>query len=167
MFYPEEEINENFICPYCKQLFDCPIVLPCEDTICKHHITDLLATLPFNVQSFECPLCLENHEMPRNCLFVENKVLSKMMRKKPVEVIQSALVEDFKKKLNESKLEADELQQMLLNNGNDFVYNYCQKLRTDVSLAIEYKIEEIHNISDAWISKIDQFETERINYLGN
>ena len=90
-----------------------------------------------------------------------------MMRKKPIEVIQSALVEDFKKKLNESKLEEDELQQMLLNNGNDFVYNYCQKLRTDVSLAIEYKIEEIHNISDAWISKINQFETERINYLGN
>ena len=90
-----------------------------------------------------------------------------MMKKKPVEVIQSTLVEEFKKKLKESKLEADELQQMLLNNRNDFVYNYCQKLRTDVSLAIEYKIEEIHDISDAWIKKIDQFETERINYLGN
>ena len=90
-----------------------------------------------------------------------------MMKKKPVEIMHSALVEEFKKKLNESKLEADELQQMLLNNGNDFVYNYCQKLRTDVSLGIEYKIEEIHNIGDAWINKIYQFETERIKYLGN
>ena len=167
MFYPEEAINENLVCPFCEKIFDSPTMLACGDSICKQHLTDIIAILPCNSEHFKCPSCKEDHDLPKNNIFPENKVISRMMKKQPIEIILSAAVRDFKTKLNECKLEADELGFMLLNNGNDFVNKYCQQLRTDVHLAIEHKIEEIHKISDGMLNKINTFETERLNYIGN
>ena len=75
MFFPEESITENLICSFCNQHYDCPTVLPCGYSICKHHLTDALAVLPCNVQEFTCLLCQEVHDLPKNNIFPENKTM--------------------------------------------------------------------------------------------
>ena len=64
------------------------------------------------------------------------------------EIVQTSLARKFQTNLEDYKSEVDALAKMVLNNGVDFIYDHCQNLRTNVHLAIEYRIEELHNIGD-------------------
>ena len=79
-------------------------------------------------------------------------------KQKSAEILQNDLLKKFEENLQTCKADADELHQMHLNNGSDYIYNYCYKLRNEVHLAIECRIEEIHKIGDYMLEKINKFE---------
>ena len=63
-------IKDELTCKYCKQIFNNPITLSCGDSICKHHIEELISNNTSN--KFACPLC--NEEILNQNLSV-NKIL--------------------------------------------------------------------------------------------
>lgn len=166
MFYTEKSISENLICPLCEELYDYPSILPCGDSICKHHITDIIAGLPSNAREFKCPLCEEDHDLPKNNSFPVNKMILRMMKQKPTEIIQSSLVREFKDNLNKCNGKVYELKKKLTNNGIDFINEHCQELKTKVHLAIEYRKQELDKFGDEMLEQINQFESERIKFIG-
>ena len=166
MFYKEETINDNLKCQICHKKYVSPSMLPCGDSICQHHLTKVISILPSDSKEFKCPLCLEVHDLPKNNSFPENKMILRMIKQKPTEVIQSNLVREFKNDLKKYNEEVKYFEKMITNNGADFVYDHCQKLRTEVHLAVEYRIQDIRKLSDEMIAKINKFEAERIKFLG-
>ena len=73
---------------------------------------------------------------------------------------QGKTIEEFKKSLEKSKEKSNELEQMVINNGSDFVYDYCQELRYELDLAIEYRKKELDEIRDSILKQIETIEKE-------
>ena len=59
-----------------------------------------------------------------------------------------------------------ELRNFKANGGTDKVQEFCLELRTDVHLATEMRIEEIHVQRDKILDKIVKYEAARIEEIG-
>jgi hypothetical protein len=71
-------IKEKLTCVYCNEISKNPITLNCcGDSICKHHIEELVANSSSN--KFMCPLC--NEENAAQHLKV-NKLVQSLLEKK-------------------------------------------------------------------------------------
>jgi hypothetical protein len=46
--------KQNFVCPHCNKIFKNPILLPCYDTICEHHLREEMV---LKQESIECKTC--------------------------------------------------------------------------------------------------------------
>ena len=46
--------RSDFKCAYCNKILQEPIILPCGDTICKHHLQEEVI---LKSKSFECATC--------------------------------------------------------------------------------------------------------------
>ena len=76
------------------------------------------------------------------------------------------MVREFKDNLNKCNVKVYELKKKLTNNGIDFINEHCQELRTKVHLAIEYRKQELDKFGDEMLEQINQFENERIKFIG-
>ena len=63
MFYEANKINEALICKHCEGRLDTPKTLPCGETICSFCEKSLQVN---NDQIFDCLVCKDKHEMPKN-----------------------------------------------------------------------------------------------------
>ena len=61
MFYEANRINEALICKHCEGRLDTPKTLPCGETICWRE-----TSLEVNDRIFDCLICNQKHEMPKN-----------------------------------------------------------------------------------------------------
>jgi hypothetical protein len=68
-------IKEELTCKYCNDIYNIPITLACGDSICKHHIEELISSNSPN--KFSCPLC--NEEII-NQNFSVNKCIKKWLK---------------------------------------------------------------------------------------
>lgn len=48
-------------CKVCNKVFDCPVTLPCGDTLCRHHIIDNAASKATK-ENFDCSLCYQRFQ---------------------------------------------------------------------------------------------------------
>ena len=74
MFYEAKKIDNQLLCKQCEGRLDIPKILPCGETICSFCET----LIHVNDQMFDCLVCKEKHDMPRNG-FIISKSLSKIL----------------------------------------------------------------------------------------
>jgi len=91
MFYEENEINELIICPYCKNKYKDPRLLPCGTSLCFDCIQLITRIDAGNVKC----VCNQFHMIPVDGFFI-NTTLAKLVEKKPFEVYRGSLVKEFK-----------------------------------------------------------------------
>ncbi len=77
MYFETNEVN-FLICQHCQAQLEGPKILPCGETICSYCVS-LIQT---NLNIFDCLVCKQQHEMPKNGL-IENKVVLKMLSVQP------------------------------------------------------------------------------------
>ena len=144
-------ISEHLKCTYCNEIYDKPVTLPCGKVICQYHKDEIGQSLSTN--SFECTLC-------SNGIFPVNELALALLKITPHEIVQSKIIKEFKTNLEKCKNKSNEIQQMIVNDGMDFVFDYCQQLRLDLDIAIEYRKKELDEIGDSIRMEIEKIEKE-------
>jgi hypothetical protein len=153
MFFEESEVNSALNCPSCEARYDVPKNLPCGQAICQFCESKLS-------KKFQCSFCLKNHQVPDEG-FPISIVINKMLSMKASEVHRSDQVSNLKSNLKEVEKNINELS-LSIENGVDCIKEHCIELRSHVQLSTESTVNEIHDLSDSMITKIDVYEKERI-----
>jgi DNA-directed RNA polymerase subunit RPC12/RpoP len=107
MFYGEEEIASNLVCPRCKVKFVDPrIIVPCLETLCINCIEELTDV---KTNEINCHFCRVKHLIPA-AGFGPNKLMAQLLSLKANEVSRSANVEAVKEKLSRIEQLKDQLK---------------------------------------------------------
>ena len=155
MFYKEEDISNELICPKCTNRFDDPRILPCGNSLCQSCILDEIEEGAIN----KCYCCQEKHSLPKEGEFTKNKFILKQLEKKPIEVNRGALGELLKKSLNTLTDKKEELENYL-KSGDQKVSDYLSEIRTQIDLITETQIERLNKARDTLLEKLKQYQTE-------
>lgn len=159
MFYKENEINNNLICPSCNIRYELPKILPCcGETICNYCV----AKLP---KEFKCSFCSKDQSMPQEG-FLTNNILLKFLTLQPNEIYRSNNVSQLKTNLNEIKNKMNELTDAI-ENGADCIKEHCLNLRTDVQFTTETIMKEVSDFGQSMIDQIDKYEKEQLAQYNN
>lgn len=107
MFYKEEEIAEDLICPRCSKKFQDPRVLPCGQTYCQPCIQDILVN---DENLLKCPSCKSSHPVPDKADFPPNLIVVRLLKKSSNEVYRGTSVENLKEYLNKLRSNIDKFE---------------------------------------------------------
>ncbi len=68
MFFDPDQINNLLNCKKCNGRLDEPKLLPCGNSICSY----CAASIKLNGKQYDCLVCKNKHEMPKNGLHIIN-----------------------------------------------------------------------------------------------
>jgi len=156
MYFEANQVNNILICQQCQGKLEGPKILPCGETICSFCVSSIQT----NLNVFNCLVCKQQHEMPKNGL-PDNKVALKMLSVKPIKVFRGEAVDLLEKKLDDI-LKKHKLIKYSIENSTDLVKEHCIDLRSDVQLKTEEAIQQINDLSSKIIEEIDEYEEELI-----
>jgi len=158
MYFETNQVNKALLCKLCEEFFENsePKILPCGETICSFCVSSIQVT----DNLFDCLLCQDKHEMPKNGL-PNNKALIEILSVKQVQVSRGKSF-DLLIKLVDKILEKRNFIRQCIDNSTDLVKDYCMDMRTDVQLATEEVIQQINDLSMKIIEEVDEYEKELI-----
>jgi hypothetical protein len=162
MFFDSSQVNNFLNCKKCEGRLDEPKLLPCGNSICSHCVSLIQLT---NYREFECLVCQDKHEMPKNGLPI-SKALVDILSIKSLDVSRGNAFETLQGTLKEIENNKIGLKHHL-NNSDDCIKEYCIELRGKVQLTTEQAIEEINGLSEQVIGEINDYEQEIINLNKN
>jgi len=157
MYYDKNQVDEVLICEYCNQIIDQPKILPCFETICSFCEQSIEI---INDNKFECFICKEIHEMPKNGLPF-NKKLLKMLSIKPTKVSRGKAFDANQKTLNEIETKHSRIKRGI-ENSNDLIIEHCMDLKSDVQLKVNEIILQVNDLGASKIEQINDYEQELI-----
>jgi WD40 repeat protein len=145
------EKSDIFICDECEKYFDKPILLPCGNSMCEHHVD-------ISKKSYNCKLCDQEHQIPENG-FAINKRIHRMIN---VNWHLSGKQKFAKKIYDEiaSLLIDYELNQLV--DPNNYIFEYFANIRKQIDLHYEFLIE---NIKNKHLALIEDLKNEEKNCL--
>ena len=145
-------------CSICHEILESPVVLPCNETICKKHVSNQL-----NDNFFRCDKCGVEHQIPTNG-FPPNIALQNI-----IEVGIAGL--DFGNVHNEAKKSCESFEKLLqevevlLKDPYIIAHERISELKNSVQLkGNELKLivdEEIKKLID----RLDEYERQSNEYL--
>ena len=142
-------IKKELTCQYCNQIYKQPITLPCGDSICKHHIEELISNNSIN--KFNCPLCnKENLNQELN----PNKILEKLIK---IELHEFKINPIYETVLNNLKTEIGNLE-AIVKDPENYIYEEISELKRQVDLDREKIKSEIDDLADDIIEKLESYE---------
>jgi hypothetical protein len=156
MFFETNQINEALLCINCEGKLEEPKILPCGETICLFCVTSLKIV----DKMFDCLVCKEKHEMPKDGL-LNNKFVVKILSIKPTKVSRGKDYDTFQDLLKHIGININ-LIKIGVNNSDDFIKEHCIEMRNEVQLVTEVTIEHINDYNSEIIKEIDKYEKERL-----
>lgn len=156
MFYSEDEISKDLICPSCKEKYVVPRILPCGSIICDRCVKKIQPIE--NTNQFKCDQCNEMHNIPPNGFSICEPLI-KMLNRKPSKIYRGSQVEDLEKNLKRIENQLKKLE-IDLNHGEDVIKDHCSELRRKVQLATDRKIEQINEYNKEMFEQIDEFRRD-------
>jgi hypothetical protein len=160
MFYKEEDISNELICPKCTNRFVDPRFLPCGSSLCQICILDQVDNEAKTMN--KCFCCQENHPLPKEGEFAKNKFIIKLLEKKPIEVKRGALGEQLKKSIITLTDKKEELENYL-KSGDQIVSDYLSEIRTQIDIITETQIERLNKARESLLDKLKQYQTDCMN----
>jgi len=113
-----------------------------------------------NGNEFDCLLCKNKHEMPKNGL-PNNEALLELLSVTPTSVSRGTIYDSLKKSLiNIHKIQSR--FKLGIDNRSDLINEHFIELRSDVQLATEEVILQVNDFSSKIIKEIDEYEKESI-----
>lgn len=153
-----QAIKNLIICNICKSRLVDPIILPCGQTVCSSHTSNLALT------SFECILCSKSHDIPQDG-FIKNLSISKALSTNidceffGAEYLQAReSLEKLDKTLNEYKL--------VYNDKLLFLYEFFSTLENRVDLCAEIIRVSLDEKFEQVRAKIKKYKNECEQNLG-
>jgi hypothetical protein len=115
-----------------------------------------------NGNEFDCLLCKNKHEMPKNGL-PNNEALLEMLSVKPTSVSRGTAYDLLENSLNKIQKKKSQFK-LGIDNSSDFINEHCIELRSDVQLRTEEVILQVNDFSSKIIEEIDDYEKELIEF---
>jgi vacuolar-type H+-ATPase subunit H len=144
MFYDSNQVYNELLCKHCEGRLVEPKFIPCGDTICSF----CEASMQINDGIFDCLVCKEKHEMPKNGLPI-CKPLLKLLSIMPTNVSRGESYDLLENLLNEMQKKTSFIR-LGIENSSDFVKEHCMNLRSDVQLTAE---ESFHAINTEFLKE--------------
>jgi len=158
MFYDSNQVDNELLCKHCEGRLDIPKILPCGETICSLCKT----SIQVNNRMFNCLVCNQKHEMPKEGLIINNSVL-KILSVMPTDVFRGESY-DFLENLLDEMQKKTSFIKLGIENSSDLVKEHCIELRSDVQLKAEEVILQVNDITTKIIEEIDEYEKELIEF---
>jgi hypothetical protein len=152
MFYDENSISKILACPLCENKLDDPCLLLCGKFVCEKCIQTPSSS--DEGQEYVCKLCKNKHNTNS---FSKIELATSLSIIKPVEIYRGKTYEDFKHKLNQLKNDTQHLDEHFLH-GCDFIKEHCDRLRNDIQLVTESKIEELSTNRETLLNQVNFYE---------
>ncbi len=144
-----KKLKEILTCPYCQDIYSCPVILPCGDRICQAH-------LKIN-ESIVCLVCFEKVDIKSNdlqvdkilteivCLNLFSNVITGREHTRALETFNNLemMICDFEK---------------LIYDPYFYLYETIHQIKNEIDLKNE--IESLDNYEQLH-AELDKFETER------
>ena len=152
--------KSQLTCSYCSRIFKDPILLPCDDSICREHLSDgdILKQ-----NKIKCKACNEEFEVKNN-QFKSNEALKKLIES------HSYLNEEemsLKRELEDSIRTFFEFYDVFNQNRTKLdmdVYNHFHEIRFQID---EHREELKRKIDDIALKMIDETKKYEAIYLNN
>ena len=157
MFYKEEDILKELICPKCSKTFEDPRILPCGYSLCQSCILNETDNESNSIAKCHC--CQEKHSIPKEGQFIKNRFILKQLEKKPIEVKRGELGELLKKSMNTLIEERKELE-TFMKSGDQIVSDYLSEIRSQINHITETQIEKLNKARESLLDKLKQYQTE-------
>jgi len=152
-------IKEELTCKHCNEIYKSPIALNCGDSLCKHHLEELVSKSSTN--NFICPICNEENS---NQNFKVAKLIDKLIKK---ELHGFELDPIYEQTLNNFKIEIEKMSS-LLKDPENFIYEEISELKRQVDLDREQLKNQIDELADDLIKQLDSYEKMlRTDYKSN
>ena len=144
-------IKKELTCQYCNEIYKQPIALPCGDSICKHHIEELISNNSIN--KFNCPLCnKENLNQELN----PNKILEKLIK---IELHEFKINPIYETVLNNLQTEIGNLE-AIVKDPEYHIFEEISELKRQVDLDRERLKSEIDSLADGLIKQLESYEQQ-------
>ena len=142
--------KEKLTCKFCNDIYKNPVALACGDSICKHHIEELISSSSSN--KFSCPLCNEENT---NQNFKTSKLVQDLIEND----LQNLEVDSkFKIILIDLKTEIQKLE-TILKDPELVIFEEISELKRQVDLEREKLKSEIDERANDLIQKLESYET--------
>jgi hypothetical protein len=155
--------KSRLTCSYCSRILRDPILLPCEDSICRQHLKEREIV---KANRIKCKKC--NEEFQVNGLeFKSNEDLKKLVESR---CYLSEEELGLKKALEESMQKYFELYEEFVQNKSileTVVYNHFQEMRFEIDEHREQLKETSAEIDDIALAMIDQTKKYEEMFLKN
>jgi hypothetical protein len=158
MLYDTNAVNSVFICKNCEANIEIPKSLPCGEVICSH----CESNIQINENKFDCSLCQNKHDMPRDGLPI-CKPLLQMLSIKPVKVSRGKVFDSLEILLDKIQNKCNFIK-LGIENSDDLVKDHCMNLKSEVQLTAEEVIQQVNDLTDKIIEEINDYEKETIEY---
>ena len=146
-------VSDSIKCTQCKETLKFPVVLPCGDSICKHHVDT-----KNDYKTIECVLCNEIFDIPTNG-FVRNKALEKLLEK---DINAIDLGEDYNSAFGKCQQFNDlfEYFNRIKNDPEMRIHSVISELRNKVDLRREELKQDVDKEALKIIEKLDEFKRQ-------
>lgn len=148
------KIKETIKCKICQNIYAEPVLLPCDNTICKEHISE---------KSFNCSFCLNNHSIGQEFklnLLIQSVIDSNKYLNEQEKLLKSDLVNlDTDMESLTKELELVEAGFGLL------VYEHFSSMINKIDIQRETEKLKIDNHSNTMIARIREYEETCRNRL--
>lgn len=145
----ESHIKELVFCEFCKNLFDEPVVLPCSNSICKKHLSDLLNA---DKKTIHCYFCENEHELSSDG-FPLNKTIILLIERNFEKLNFGEKYKEAWESCNTVEKALNELV-LVESDPKNFIKEYFQRLKTKVDLRREEVKSYVDKVSHRVINQI-------------
>lgn len=149
----EAEIIKQLIsCKMCENRLVDPIILPCGETICNHHVKDQESDL------FKCVLCSDQHQVPSNG-FAKNKQISRALENN---IDRSTLGQAYCNACENTEKLGSALREyeLVVSDKDSFIYEFFSTLRNKTDLNVEQFRSRFEEAVANHRQNIDLYEKE-------
>jgi hypothetical protein len=126
-------LNSQLTCSYCSRIFKDPILLPCDDSICRQHLSKRDVVKENKIKCVQCNAefgVIENH-------FISNTTLKKLIESQSyLSEEETSLKHDLEESIRKFFEFYDEFQQNRANIESK-VFNHFQEIRFQIDLQRE------------------------------
>ena len=155
-----EQIGDELLClikcEYCKQIYDDPIILPCNETICSKHLLE---------DSFVCQNCNKIHSKQRNFYPTDKKTLKLIeVNKKYVNIDQI----NFGFNHQNAKVLLEELETLIGKiNPTEYLDKVFKEMKTKINSTKEQYFNLIETNYNKIMNQVINFEQECRDQVAN
>lgn len=131
-----------FKCILCSESLECPVTIPCGNTVCKSHLNDFIGQ-----KTFECQCCKQEHSVHKEG-FVMNKFIQDQLK---MQLNLNPVLDGYK----------NGIEQVYINVER-YIYNYYEDIKRHINLEGQLLKEEIDRYFDKMIQLINVTQNSNI-----
>lgn len=146
-----DKVIKAIKCSKCQKTLESPVLLPCNHSICKKHVTEK------NIKdTLKCPKCGVNHKVPSSG-FLLNEALSELISAKIDSIDLGRVHKEATDSCNELNRFINIIDR-LLTDPSRFTYDEINRLRNKVHIRSEEMKLKIDEEAQKLLLKLDAYE---------